>query len=169
MPSLMLNPVGCDKSTISLHWSEYFLRITPYLLMWASGIAVFLNGPTVWDLANSSAKYLSTTSGCRVAELRFLRADLRKDDGLLKLSLKPWDIPAVKKWTKALLGWLHRALCHCIWTNGVMMAVASDGTWMLVGTPVKWAVQLLIHVVLWWSVWAWVERPCRSVLEVAAK
>ena len=47
------------------------------------------------DWVISAAKYSSTTSGCLVADMRFLRADLSEDVGLLKPSRKPWDMPEI--------------------------------------------------------------------------
>ena len=115
--------------------------------MCAPGVASFSNGPTTRDWAISAAKYSSTTSGCSLVEIIFLRADLSEDEGLLKPSLKPWDIPEIKKWTKAVLGCSHKLFCHCVRSSGVVMAVASGGTKTVSEIPDKWVVQSLIQVV----------------------
>ena len=114
--------------------------------MCALGVASFMNGLATRDWAISAAKYSSTTSGCSFAKIIFLRTDLSEDEGLLKPSLKPWDIPEIKKWTKGVLGCSDRLFCHCVRSIG-LMTVASGGTKTVSEIPDKWVVQSLIQVV----------------------
>ena len=109
--------------------------------------ASFSNGLATQDWAISAAKYSSTTDLYSFAEIIFLWADLSKDERLLKPSLKPWDIPGIKKWTKAVLGCSDGLFCHCVRSSGVVMAVASGGTKTVSDIPDKWVVQSLIQVV----------------------
>ena len=70
--SVMCGPAWCERS--SYYQSplfEYFLWITPNLLMSAMGVASFLNEQATRDWAISAAMYSSTTSGCSFAEIIF--------------------------------------------------------------------------------------------------
>ena len=66
--------------------------------------------------------------------------------GVLQPSLKPDVIPAIKKFVRSLSGYAHKWLHHWSGTSGVLILVASSGTFMLLGSPLMCDSHLEIHV-----------------------
>ena len=108
MPSLMLCPLGEDKSTIRRHLPGWWgLGMTPIELTWhwlcsAGGI-----GPTNRPARLSASTYLSTTSGLLLVELR-LPCDGRSRHLRSKPMWKPLASPYRMYAANPLSGWEAR-------------------------------------------------------------
>ena len=68
--------LGCDKSTVSLHWlCWWFLGITPNMLKWVSCKLDDKIGPTTRESFTSAWRYSSTTLGCEIMHAKFCLTD----------------------------------------------------------------------------------------------
>ena len=114
MPSLTLIPGGADKSRISLHLPGLFrLGITPNRLMWMGGEGCIGFGTeTIRPADISSARYESTGSGLRCAEVMLAWADCSCVAFRLKPIRKPCKIPEMMYLHRCLSGWRANSWRH---------------------------------------------------------
>jgi len=127
--ALILLSAGWERSTVNLHllgW--WFLGMTPKRLMWACGSSDCWNGPATRPRAISSARYLSTVSGCWRVQLKLRLADFNGFSGCLKPIWKPTETPVMKKLTRGLLGWSTSASIQLPTISGDVIAAAVGGT-----------------------------------------